>query len=156
ALTRVAEYFFHHPQAKVLYHDDSVEIDGWRFANEHQPATVDFLTMLRGHILFQDGVFFHREVYEAVGGLNRSMKLAGDWALWPRMARKFRFTRLPGHRSCFRVRTDQLSADSSAYLAELDKARAALVATLSPGERWYWRVVNLITRVRNKLDRVSR
>ena len=79
----------------------------------------------QGHILFQDGVSFTRRAYARVGGINRQLKRAGDWDLWVRLARRFRFHRVDGHVSCFRVRTGQLSHDMDAYRNELHQARAA-------------------------------
>jgi glycosyltransferase involved in cell wall biosynthesis/SAM-dependent methyltransferase len=153
ALRRVADYFADHPRANVVYHEDTVAVDGWRFPNRPQPRHVDFFKLLDGHILYQDGVFFRRSAYEAVGGVNRAMKLAGDWDLWVRLARRFAFHKLEGHRSCFRVRAGQLSGDPGRYFAEMRAGREAFLNTLTPLEkvrfRW-WRSVN---RARNWLDR---
>ena len=153
ALSRVGHYFATHPRAAVIYHEDTVDVEGWRIANRRQPRFVDFLTLLRGHILYQAGIFFRRHVYEAVGGVNRSMKLAGDWDLFARMARRFTFHKLEGHRSCFRIRADQLSADMDGYFREMAAARAQIQQTLTSLEKVRFRWQHYLTRLANWLDR---
>jgi len=120
-LQRVGEYFRNHPAAKVIYHEDTVMMDGWRFPNIAQPY-VDVSRLLDKHILFQDGVFFRREAYFAVGGIDSEKRLAGDFDLWLRLARKYRFRRVEGHVSCFRIRKGQLSEDLAAYHAEIEQS----------------------------------
>lgn len=129
-LLRVGRHFRDHPRHAVVYHEDTVQVDGWRFPNQQQPR-VSFIYLLRGHILFQDGVFFRRRAYRAVGGVDRTMRLAGDWDLWARLAREFPFHRLPHHASSFRIRAGQLSEDIGAYHSEVEAARARLQRSTS-------------------------
>ena len=151
-LHRVGEYFLDHPRAKVIQHEDTVDFDGWRFPNNPQPK-VDHIAILKGHILFQDGVFYRREAYFGVGGFNRLMKRAGDWEMWARLSRPFSVVNRPGHVSCFRIRKGQLSQDLAAYYAEIEAQRPALRAALgTPGviyqhlRHYTNRLVNLIRR----------
>jgi glycosyltransferase involved in cell wall biosynthesis/SAM-dependent methyltransferase len=149
-LKRVGEYFRAHPHVKVVYHEDTVTMDGWRFPNNPQPPHIDRTMLLAGHILFQDGVFFRRHAYVESGGLNRHMRRAGDWDLWVRMLSKFRFRRNDGHISSFRVRSGQLSADLAAYYAELEHQRAAWQQSIGPWGRLlakpahYWGMIKNI------------
>lgn len=134
ALQRVGRYFIEHPGTQVVYHEDIVEVSGWRYPNVAQPH-VDFRKLLKGHILFQDGVFFRRSAYLSAGGFNPSLTLAGDWDLWIRMARLTGFRRLPGHVSCFYVRSGQLSSRMESYKSELNAARTNLMRALGWPER---------------------
>ena len=123
ALDRVGRHFAAFPEDRVLYFENLLTVGDWRFAN--QPlGLVDLRRLLDGHFLFQDGVFFRRVAYDAAGGLDRTLKLAGDWALWLALARRYPLRRLDGHVSAFRVRPGQLSEDMAAYEAE-----CAVVAT---------------------------
>jgi glycosyltransferase involved in cell wall biosynthesis/ADP-heptose:LPS heptosyltransferase len=134
-LRRVGEFFQRHPRTDVVYHEDTVDVVGWRFPNVAQPRMVDFEQMLAGHNLFQDGIFFRRAAYERAGGLRRNLRLAGDWELWTRLlAFGSRFRRSGAHVSCFRVRAGQLSADMDAYRAEQQQALEDL-RRLRPGWR---------------------
>jgi len=132
-LDRVGRHFAAFPDERVVYFENLLSIGAWRFAN--QPlGLVDFRRLLDGHFLFQDGVFFRRIAYDAVGGLDRSLKLAGDWALWLALARRYPLRRLDGHVSSFRVRPGQLSEDMAAYETECALVAARVKGTLSRAE----------------------
>ena len=138
ALLRVGAHFRDHAKDKVIYHENTVAANGWRFANSAQPR-VDMFDLLKGHILYQDGVFFRRKAYTAVGGVNRTLRRAGDYALWLEMSLWFRFHRMPGHVSSFRVRSGQISANMDAYEQEQDTARATFRQRLN-AKRTLWRL----------------
>ncbi|MGA2230099.1 MAG: sulfotransferase [Tepidisphaeraceae bacterium] len=151
-LMRVGEYFRDHPRASVIYHEDTVMVNGWRFPNIAQPH-VDLFHLLKRHILFQDGVFFKRSAFWAVGGVNRSMRLAGDWDLWTRLSRRYQFRRVGGHISCFRVRQGQLSTDMGAYNAELAAARQQFLGTFGLAGRMRLMPRHLWNGMRNAAER---
>jgi len=152
-LRRVGEYFRDHPKTRVLYHEDTVLLDGWLFPNAAQPPRVDRLFVLGGHILFQDGVFFRRADYLRTGGLNRLMRRAGDWDLWVRLGSVARFVRGAAHQSCFRVVTGQLSGDMAAYNAEVAHARGEWRRRFGEKGRPLERVGHLLHRFENFLSR---
>ena len=134
ALDRVGRHFAAFPDERVIYFENLLLIGGWRFAN--QPlALVDFARLIDGDFLQQDGVFFRRIAYDAVGGLDAKLKLAGDWALWLRLARRYPLRRLDGHVSSFRVRAGQLSEDMAGYEAECAEVALRLRPTLTLAER---------------------
>jgi glycosyltransferase involved in cell wall biosynthesis/SAM-dependent methyltransferase len=151
-LLRVGEYFRDHPRASVIYHEDTVIRDGWRFPNIAQPR-VDVYMLLAGHTLFQDGVFFRTTAYRAVGGLNRSLKRAGDWDLFARLARMWGLRRVRGHVSSFRIRKGQISEDRVAYDAELTHAKAAFLRKFGIAGRVRCRVIQAINVIRNGVER---
>ena len=151
-LLRVGEYFRDHPRAKVIYHEDTVTRDGWRFPNFPQPHA-DVYALLAGHTLYQDGIFFRRSAYKLAGGINRKLKRAGDWDLWVRMARMFGLKRVAGHVSSFRVRDGQISQDRAAYDAELAEARDAFLRKFGLPGRVRCQVIHAFNVVRNTLER---
>ncbi len=123
-LERVGEHFRDHPKSHVAYREDTITIGPWRFPNAAQPPRVDMFSLLNGHILFQDGVAFRKNAYRQIGGVDRTMRLAGDYDLWLRLSRHFRFDRVHGHVSSFRIRAGQLSTDMDAYGHEQRQSRA--------------------------------
>jgi len=134
ALDRVGRHFAAFADDRVIYFENVLSIGAWRFAS--QPlGLIDFRRLLDGHFLFQDGVFFRRIAYDAVGGLDRTLKLAGDWALWLALARRYPLRRLDGHVSSFRVRAGQLSEDLAGYEAECAAVADRLTPALSRAER---------------------
>ena len=153
ALQRVGAFFARHPRASVVYHEDDVFVDGWKFPNVEQPRAVGPWDFMRRHILFQDGVFFRRHAYEAIGGVRRDLRLAGDFDLWLRMSSRFRFHRQDGHVSTFRIRAGQLSEGMQRYHEEMDRAledwRRATPLLL----RAVWRIRGAIERVIRRVRR---
>ncbi len=154
ALKRVGEYFAAHPKVSVIYHDDTVLVNAWKYPNVRQPKGIGTVDLLNQHILFQDGVFFRRQAYEAIGGIRRDLRLAGDYDLWLRLSAHCKLVRRPGHVSCFRIRPGQLSANMGAYYQEAATARRDFLRTVSPLRKLMWDRNFLIRLVRNFLKRL--
>lgn len=130
ALARVISAFLANPGHEVIYFDETLDYGVWKTQNKRQPE-VEFLTLWRGHILFQPSVFFSKRAYLFVGGVNRSLKLAGDSELWLRLSYRFRFKYCRGHVSTSSVHDGQLSQDMVAYYGELLKIRQSLSEVLT-------------------------
>lgn len=78
--------------------------------------------------VMQEGTFWTRELWQAVGGLNVDLRLAGDWDLWRRMAQFQRLITLRGVLAYHRRRSGQLSSDMTRYWEELDGCRSQSAA----------------------------
>lgn len=152
-LRSVGEYFSQHPETQVVYHEDVVLVDGWKFPNVRQPNGVDTVDFLNGHILFQDGVFWRRSAFDAVGGIRRDLKLAGDFDLWLRLSSRASFVRRPGHASCFRMHPDQLSSKMDRYHREMDQSISDFLATMPMSKRALWTVQSLFWSAYRRLSR---
>lgn len=135
ALRAVAEFFLQHPQVQLIYHEDIVLVDGWKYPNVRQPENVDTVSLLNGHILFQDGVFWRRAAYEAVGGMRRDLKLAGDFDFWLRLSDRFGFVKRAGYVSCFRMRPGQLSNRREEYREEMMRSIRSFLVAAPPAKR---------------------
>jgi hypothetical protein len=70
--------------------------------------------------VMQEGTFWTHALWKQVGGLNVTLRLAGDWDLWRRMARFARLINLRAVLAYHRRRPGQLSGEMSAYWAEID------------------------------------
>ena len=152
-LMSVGEYFAQHSRTQVIYHEDVVNVDGWKYPNVRQPEGVDTVDLLNGHILFQDGVYWRRTAYEAIGGVRRDLELAGDFDLWLRLSTRFRFVRRPGHVSCFRVRPGQLSNQMDLYHSEMRQTIKKFMAAAPVAKRVSWAIQKTLRRVSRKLSR---
>lgn len=150
-LSSVGRFFAHSPKENVLYHEDTVLVNGWKYPNIRQPENIKTHHLLAGHILFQDGVFFRRSAYEAVGGLNRTLKFAGDYDLWLKLSGKYKFIRSPNHVSCFRVRAGQLSLQMEKYCAEMQLAKDNFLAKANMFLKIWWYTRRLMSKVSYKL-----
>jgi glycosyltransferase involved in cell wall biosynthesis len=70
--------------------------------------------------LQQEGTFWKKRLWNDAGGLDRALKLAGDWDLWRRMAAFAELAKVPWPMGIFRRRSGQLSEDMSGYLREIE------------------------------------
>lgn len=152
-LRMVGQYFAQHPKTQVIYHEDLVLVDGWKYPNVRQPKYINTADFLNTHILFQDGVFCRREAYEAIGGMRRDLKLAGDFDLWLRLSTRFHFVRCPGHVSCFRLHPNQLSSEMDRYHREMQQSIASFLANAPMGKRLYWVAQKMFLRAYRKYSR---
>ena len=72
--------------------------------------------------LMQEGTFFSGRVWNMVGGVDPSFRLAGDWDLWRRMARVANHCIVDSVTGYHRRRCGQLSSDMVGYYREVDAA----------------------------------
>lgn len=152
-LRSAGEFFARHPQVEVIYHEDVVLTNGWKFPSARQPANIGTADLLSGHILFQDGIFWRRTLYERVGGIRRDLRLAGDFDLWLRMSAQCRLVRRPGHVSCFRIREGQLSGHMPPYHAEMQQAIQDFMAASPLHRRLWWRLQQPWSKLWRRLQR---
>jgi glycosyltransferase involved in cell wall biosynthesis len=80
--------------------------------------------------LQQEGIFWRRELWEAVGGLRPHFRLAGDFDLWARFAEHTDFVMIDALTGTHRVRAGQLSGTIENYHAEIDAGMDADAAAL--------------------------
>ena len=69
----------------------------------------------------QEAVFWRLGLWEQCGGVDRSLKVAGDYYLWTVFARNAPLVSVKAYVSCFRVVEGQLSSNMSAYRNEMDR-----------------------------------
>lgn len=69
----------------------------------------------------QEGVFWRKNLWDKGGGIERSIKLAGDYYLWIMFARYAPLVSVKAYVSCFRVVEGQLSSNILEYQKEMDK-----------------------------------
>jgi hypothetical protein len=154
-LRRVGGHFARHPRWAVIYFDGSVWKQGWRVPNRAQKYA-GLPELLRGHILYQECVFFRRSAYESIGGLDRTFRLAGDYDLWLRLAARYRLHYVPETGGCFRIRPGQLSGNWHAYLTEMATARQRAFQRLPPGFALRCFPGRVLRKIASKVQRYGR
>lgn len=96
--------------------------------------------------LQQESSFWTRELYESVGGIDVNYKLAGDFHLWKKFAKKEKLYSLNSVLAGFRIHTGQKSGDVKAYLAET--GRISIITKLLSKIRVY-KVIARIQELKN-------
>ena len=69
----------------------------------------------------QESTFWRKRLWDKAGGLNTSLRLAGDWDLWTRFARHTALSHAHRQLGAFYVRPGQQSANLDAYRAEIER-----------------------------------
>jgi len=68
----------------------------------------------------QESCFWRKSLWDAVGGVDKTMRFAGDWDLWRRFARKAPLVHVQRQLGAFRSRPGQISNNLSAYHEEIE------------------------------------
>ena len=113
ALTAVAEFFRENPDVEVVSGGAyCIDAEGQplrgRFGNYSLGVAATHRRLRYYHLdgVFQQATFWRRSAYDAVGGIDRSLKFIMDRDLFMRLAARRRFARLPRMLACFRVHED--------------------------------------------------
>ncbi len=74
----------------------------------------------------QEGTYWRPHLWKQAGGLDSTLKFAGDWDLWRRFAAFSQFTSVDSVLGFYRRRRGQLTESLEKYNAEVDKRLAGL------------------------------
>uniref|UniRef100_I2Q7M3 Methylase involved in ubiquinone/menaquinone biosynthesis n=1 Tax=Desulfovibrio sp. U5L TaxID=596152 RepID=I2Q7M3_9BACT len=69
----------------------------------------------------QESCFWRKRLWDAAGGVDISLRLAGDWDLWRRFSRHAPLVHLQAPLGQFRVRPGQMSGNLAAYFEEMEE-----------------------------------
>ncbi len=108
ALDTVADFFLENPEAMAVY-GDAVWIDAQsHFLRPKKEIGFNRFVFLHDHnYIPQPSMFWRRELYDAVGGLNPVFDLAMDADLWERFSAHTRIAHIPSYLSCMRFYPQQ-------------------------------------------------
>ena len=84
----------------------------------------------------QEGIFWKSELWEKVGGVNDSLRLAGDFDLWRRMAAHAEYYCIDSLTGIHRRRAGQLSSNMEAYTNEVLELLKAEVQAAIPTQKY--------------------
>ena len=92
--------------------------------NPHFPRSIVAAGLADGihwQFIQQESTFWRKRLWDKVGGLNPSLRLAGDWDLWYRFAGHASLVHAQRQLGAFFVRPGQQSASIQAYWAEVNR-----------------------------------
>lgn len=72
------------------------------------------------YFIQQEGTFWKKKLWDKVGGLDASFRLAGDWDLWRRMAAYSSYIQIDTPMGIFTKRAGQLSENLDSYYREIN------------------------------------
>lgn len=111
ALKRVANAFEDHPNVDFFYGDRRVINAAGEDQGEHRwPLIVTSYHWALGQPMAQECCFWRRELYQAVGGINKNLFFVMDYDLFYRMWLVGRFKKISQHLGCIRFHTEAKNA----------------------------------------------
>ncbi len=162
SLATVAAYFTQSNDIQMIYGDCVVIDEHDQFLGIVEQIPARFETLLYGgHIINQEAVFWKRELYEKVGGLNKTLQYALDYDLWVRMARHTKPHHVPTILSAFRFHQPQKSSRMDCYNLEKHAIQQELRKRLGEGQLAFalksllWRASVSLKRQASRLNRRS-
>lgn len=126
----VANYFATHPKVDIIYgHRVSVDREGLEIGRailpRHDEATIKWADYIP-----QETMFWRREVWDALNGVDEKFRFAMDWDFILRAQRLgFNFVRVPRFLACFRIH----DAQKTAALAHIGEEEMKLLRLLHLG-----------------------
>jgi hypothetical protein len=92
--------------------------------NPHFPRAIVAAGLADGihwQFIQQESTFWRKRLWNAVGGLNPALRLAGDWDLWHRFAEHAFLVHVQRQLGAFFVRPSQQSTNLEAYWTEVNR-----------------------------------
>lgn len=127
ALTAISSFLTENPSAQLVGGRIAVVCPKGFVSQISRPESKPRADIARGlyngrqnDFINQEGTFWRSELWHRAGGLNSSLKLAGDFDLWLRFARDAEYHTLDSIIGAHRKREGQLSSDMAAYHDEVD------------------------------------
>jgi glycosyltransferase involved in cell wall biosynthesis len=103
ALQAAAAFFRAHPDTGLLYGEAHYCDTAGTVIGRYRTEDFDYGKLAWFNFICQPSSFFRREVFEAVGGLDRSLHFAMDFDLWTRIGKRFPCRFLPRFLSNYRL-----------------------------------------------------
>jgi glycosyltransferase involved in cell wall biosynthesis len=108
ALHAVADFFSAHPEAMAVYGDALwIDADGRLLRPKKEMGFNRFVLLYDHNYIPQPSMFWRRELYEAVSGLDPRFDLAMDADLWERFSARTKIAHIPRYLSCMRFYREQ-------------------------------------------------
>jgi glycosyltransferase involved in cell wall biosynthesis len=111
ALHTVGAFFRDHPDVQAVYGDSIwIDINGRPLRPKREMGFNRFVFLHDYNYIPQPSMFWRRELYERVGGLQRDFDIAMDNDLWEKFSAVTRVAHLPVYLSCMRYYPQQKTA----------------------------------------------
>lgn len=160
SLATVAAHFSQSDETQLIYGDTVMINARDQLLEIVEQIPVRFETLLYGgHIINQEAVFWKRELYEKVGGLNKTLHYALDYDLWVRMAQHTKPRYVSAILSAFRAHPAQKTSRMDCYTLEQQAVRQGVQRRLDEGKLAFafktqlWHTFLALRRQSRKLQR---
>lgn len=127
-LNIVGRYFVENPAVGVVYGNRLlIDHDGNEIGRQYPPSFIPAACWGQGQRVCQEAVFWRREIYDKIGGINPRWFFIMDFDLFYRMSLVVRFTKLRSHLGCMRIHPETKSSRHDAIMwSEFEVAKSLL------------------------------
>ena len=150
ALQIVSDFFESHPEVQAVYGDALwIDAQGEFLRPKKEIQFNRFIFHYDHNYIPQPSMFWRRELYQKVGGLNRRFNLAMDADLWDRFAQVTTIAHIPQYLSCMRFYPEQKTRSMRSEGTREDdeiRARSAL-AKYPSAQSWLRHLARLQRRL---------
>jgi glycosyltransferase involved in cell wall biosynthesis len=128
ALQSTADSFREQPETALSYGGAHYCDPAGAVIGSYRTEAFHFERLAWFNFICQPSAFFRREAYEAVGGLNRTLRFAMDLDLWIRIGRRFPCRYLPRVLSSYRLHEESKTLSAATLVENCEEAlRLALL-----------------------------
>ncbi len=127
ALQIVAGHFAADEECGCLYGRTMYTDEDGTFISEYPTQTFDLSILPVRNFICQPATFFKRSAYEAVGGVDPTLRYSMDYDLWIRMTKVARFCYLPELLATYRLHTQSKSVSPAESVANHAEGLATTV-----------------------------
>ena len=127
ALQTAAGFFRDCPDAGLMYGDAHYcDLNGSNIGRYHTEE-FDLVKLAAANIICQPAVFFRREAFDAVGGLDHSLQFAMDYDLWIRIGSRFPCRHIPRLLSTYRLHESSKTISSDTLCENCEESLAVAI-----------------------------
>lgn len=115
----ISKYVEIHPECKFIYGDGVMFWDGLEYERIYKvhPGYDAHRKIKYCDPILQPSTFWHREIYDEIGGVNESLHFTMDWEYFIRISEKYEFFYIPEILSKYRIHKDHKTSNGGSLRA---------------------------------------
>jgi len=119
AVSKAVTVFKSHSEIQLLYGKAHFTDPSGNIIGSYPTEPFNFQRLAMFNFISQPSVFFKRDAFDSVGGLNPRLNYALDYDLWIKIGKRFKTTYVPEYLSCYRLHESSKTVDPKQILKSL-------------------------------------
>ncbi|MDF1593148.1 MAG: glycosyltransferase family 2 protein [Desulfobacterales bacterium] len=116
AVSKAVNLFVSNPEIKLVYGKSYFTDQEGNINGSYPTEKFDFQRLAMFNFISQPSVFFKRDAYDKVGGLNAQLNYSLDYDLWIKIGKEFQTKYLEKYLSCYRLHESSKTVDKNQAL----------------------------------------
>ena len=127
ALQTIADFFRNHPDTGLVYGDARYCNATGAAIGSYRTAEFDIDKLAFSNIICQPAAFFRKDVFAAVGGLDKMLEFVMDYDLWIRIGRLFPCHHVPKILATYRLHGNSKTINSETLIKNSEESLAVTI-----------------------------